>query len=107
MSDNFEYNDEVSKLQNFLIEKGIMELYGMTKDGDVTFKINMVLLKETFPQLYDLIQSDMNETLIDLYQKGVVDISYDENLEASFGLSKDAIDFLQEKGYDIPNFYEE
>ena len=105
--DYSEFEEEIAQLQKFLIEKGALELHGMTQEGDITFKMNMEVLKEVFPPLYEQIMQDIDDTMLDLYQEGLVEVSYDENLDASFGVSDKAYEKLREMGYDIPNFYEE
>lgn len=99
--------EEIAKLQKYLIDVGALELHGMTEDGDITFKMNMEVLKEALPPLYEQIMQDIDKTMLDLYQEGLVEVSYDENLDASFGVSDEAYNKLREKGYELPNFYEE
>lgn len=71
-----------------LIEKGAMEPHGVDSDGEILYRFNMKILKEVAPQMYDNVMDDLDKDLMNLYELGLVDISYDENLNATFSLSE-------------------
>jgi hypothetical protein len=52
------------------------------------------------PELYKEIMEDIDSTMLDLFEKGLVDIEYDENLQAMFKVSEKAKEVLSEMGID-------
>ena len=83
----------------YLEDAGALEWVGMDKDGERILKPNMEVLAEVYPEMYYDLLEDLNETLMGLYDKGLVEIDYDEELEAKFKLSPEAVEFLEENGY--------
>ena len=83
----------------YLEDAGALEWVGMDKDGERILKPNMEILAEVYPEMYYDLLEDLNNTLMGLYEKGLVDIDYDEDLEARFKLSPEAMEFLEENGY--------
>ena len=71
-------SDEEEYLFETLVDLGIAELNGMTKDGEVTYSFDMVKMKEHFPDLYEVMIEETEQALHDLYEKGIVEIEYDE-----------------------------
>ena len=51
------------------------------------FKFNLPVLKKVMPDLYNKIMGDLDEDLMDLYKAGMVDVEYDEDLNAMFRLT--------------------
>lgn len=90
--------EQINEIINYLIERGAVELYGMTDDSEVTYKFNMEVLEEIMPEFYSMIMEEIDNDLLDLYKMGLVDISYDENLEASFSMNDKGREFLKNKG---------
>ena len=80
----------------YLEEEGAVVWEGVDKDGEAVFKFDMEKLKEIMPTLYDEILSDIDEDLMALYQKGLVELEYDEELNASFRLSEKGMEFFED-----------
>lgn len=83
----------------YLEDAGALEWVGMDKNGERILKPNMEILHQVYPEMYYDLLDDLNDTLLALYEKGLVDIEYDEDLETRFTLSPEAIEFLEENGY--------
>jgi hypothetical protein len=79
-----------------LVDLGVAELNGMTKDGEVTYNFDMVKMKEHFPELYEVMIEETEQALVDLYEKGIVEIEYDENLEPYFSIPEEAKHYVQQ-----------
>lgn len=90
--------EEVSKMINYLMEKGAVEIYGMTDFGEITYKFNLKVVEEVLPELYNMIMSEVDNDLLELYELGYVDISYDEELNASFSVNEEGRKYLRESG---------
>jgi len=46
-------------------------------------------------------QQDMDQVLVDLYQQGLIEVSYDENLNALMSISEQGKVALLEAGFDL------
>lgn len=78
-------NDEIIA---YLEEEGAVIWDGVDETGEAVFKFNLERLKEVMPPLYDEIMADIDEDLMKLYKEGLVELEYDENLNAMFKISE-------------------
>jgi hypothetical protein len=78
---------EEEEMMQELIEAGAMIVHGVDEFGEIIYKFNMEILSVFAPPLYEKIMEELDEDLMDLYKMGLVDIDYNENLEASFSIS--------------------
>ena len=81
MDFNKENDDEII---GWLEEQGAISWDGMADNGEALFKFNLEKVKEIMPDLYAEIMADIDEDLMSLYQDGLVEIEYDENLNVLF-----------------------
>jgi hypothetical protein len=72
----------------YLEEQGALIWDGVDKTGEAVFKFNLEILKQVMPPLYDQIMQDIDEDLMLLYKEGLVDLEYDDNLNAMFKISE-------------------
>lgn len=90
--------DDEDKIIAYLEEVGAITWDGM--DGEeAIFKFDMPKLKEVMPGLYNQIMEELDQDLLKLYESGMLDIEYNEKLEASFKLSEQGIAYLESLGY--------
>ena len=86
-----ENNEEIMNIIGDLEDKGIIQWHGMQED-DAVFAVDMEKLKDEIPMLYDSIIEDMlaeiDEALLSLYQKGLISVSWDENLVPQFSITE-------------------
>lgn len=82
--------DEIDAIIAELVDAGALMVDGMYLE-DFTYRFDMTILKEKFPDIYDLIMADIDETVLELMNYGYVSVEYDENLQAHMSLT--------EKGY--------
>jgi hypothetical protein len=106
MNEN-EYDDSDSRLA-YYIEIGAVSLEGMDENGEMIFSISEVA-KEIAPELWQSHIEYVDKSLMELYEAGLVEVEYDENLEATLHLSPEGQKIAKEKGLieldmpDIPN----
>ena len=93
-------DQETEKIIKFLVDAGAAEWDGMGIDGERLYKFNMEILNKVMPSLHDQIMEDIDETMIDLFQKDLVNVEYNENLEAIFKISEQGKEVLKELGID-------
>ena len=106
MNEN-EYEDSDSKLAYYL-EIGAVSLEGMDENGEMIFSISETA-KDIAPELWESHIEYVDKSLMELYEAGLVEVEYDENLEATLHLSPEGQKLAKEKGLieldmpDIPN----
>lgn len=86
----------------YLIEEGAAELDGVDEDGEAIYRFDMDVLEEIMPELHQVMIDDMDTILLDLFKKDLIDISYDENLNAQMTISEAGKQALLEAGFDLP-----
>jgi hypothetical protein len=103
---NEEDNDE--KLAYYL-EIGAVSLEGMDENGELIYSISEDA-KDLAPELWQSHTEYVDRSIIELYEAGLVEIEYDENLNATIHISPEGQRLAREKGLiemdintDIPN----
>jgi len=79
------------------IEIGAITLEGMDENGELIFAIHEKA-KEVAPELWEAHINYVDESLLKLYEKGLMEVEYDENLEATLQLSPEGQKFAKEMG---------
>ena len=93
--------EEQQEIMEHLISEGAAILDGLDENGEPIYKFDMDILEEIMPELHAVMQEDMDQVLVDLYQKGLIDVSYDENLNAMMVISEQGKVALIEAGFDL------
>jgi hypothetical protein len=88
--------DEDEKLA-FYLEIGAIEVMGIEDDGEFIFKITDAA-KELAPELWEAHEDHVNSTLVELYEKGLINVSYDESLEAIIEITPEGMDIIKASG---------
>ena len=99
-----EYNpsdEEHQEIMEYLISEGAAILDGIDENGEPIYKFDMDVLEEVMPELHAVMQEDMDQVLVDLYQQGLIEVSYDENLNALMSISEQGKVALLEAGFDL------
>ena len=91
----------------YLIAEGAAILQGMDENGEPVYKFDMEVLEEVMPELHAAMQDDMDQVLVDLYQKGLIEVSYDENLNTLMSISEQGKVALAEAGFDLDDIEDE
>ncbi len=99
MAEDFDLSDEdFEELMNYYIEIGAVEVSGVLEDGQFIYKITDSA-KELAPELWQMHTEAIDDAMVDLYQKGLVEVEYDEELNAQIKLSKEAKKLMEEYGF--------
>jgi hypothetical protein len=99
--------DEDEKL-NYYIEIGAVEVAGISEEGEFIYSVTE-LAKEIAPDLWAAHEAHVDESLLSLYDMGLVSVSYNEDLEAVIELTDEGKKKAKELGIiqmdisDIPN----
>lgn len=94
-------NEDHAELMEYLVAEGAAILDGMDEDGEPVYMFDMEILEEVMPELHQAMQNDMDSVLVDLYQKGLIEISYDENLNALMSISEMGRQALIQAGFSL------
>jgi hypothetical protein len=93
----------------YYISIGAIELAGMDSDGEFIFNITDKA-KILAPELWQAHQEHVDESLIELYNKGLINVTYNEDLEAVIEMSDEGKQMAKKFGLiemdmntDIPN----
>ena len=98
-----EEDDADAKLAYYL-EIGAVSLEGVDESGEMIFSISEDA-KDLAPELWQSHIEYVDKSLMELYELGLVEVEYDENLEATFHLSPEGQIIAKEKGLielDVP-----
>ncbi len=96
----------------YYLEIGVVSLEGMDENGEMIYSINQELARDLAPELWQSHIDYVDKSLIELYEAGLVEIEYDENLQPTLHLSPEGQKIAKEKGLveidpkdfrDIPN----
>jgi hypothetical protein len=79
------------------IEIGAISIAGMDENGEIIFSINESA-KELAPELWEAHVNYVDESLLSLYENGLIEVEYDENLEATLHLSPEGQRMAKEMG---------
>ena len=83
-----------------LVKSGALKPAGKNKNNEILFVFDIDILKEVYPEMFDALQEELDEDLKKLYELGFVDISYNENLEATFKITEKGKQYLSESHND-------
>ena len=93
----------------YYLEIGAVSLEGMDESGEMIYSISENA-KELAPELWQSHLDYVDKSLLELYEAGLVEIEYDENLQAIIHISPEGKKIAREKGLiemdinqDIPN----
>lgn len=89
--------EALEKIQ-YYIEIGAIRLAGYDENGEAIFELNEALTKELAPELWDAHMEYVDDNLIELYQDGLMEVEYDENLEVTMHFTKRGFEIAKEKG---------
>ncbi len=101
-------NESDEKLAYYL-EIGAVSLEGIDENGEMIYSITE-LAKDLAPELWEAHTEYVDRSLMELYEQGLVEVEYNENLEATLHLTEEGHKVAKEKGLiemdfnrDIPN----
>jgi hypothetical protein len=94
MNDEDYYNERLE----YYIEIGAIRIAGVDKNGDYIFELNEDTTKALAPELWESHMEYVDSSLVKLYEEGLIDVEYDENLDATIILSQEGFEIAKEKG---------
>lgn len=100
-------DDEHREIMEYLISEGAAFFDGVDEDGEAIYGFDMDILEEVSPELYQVLIDDVDKELLILFEKGLLEVSYDEELNATFEISEEGKKTLLEAGFAIDDSEED
>ena len=94
-------NEEHQEIMKYLVAEGAANFDGIDEDGEPIYVFDMDILEDVMPELHAVMQEDIDKELINLYQKGLIEVSYDEDLNAIMNISEQGKIAMAEAGFAI------
>ena len=93
----------------YYLEIGAVSLEGMDENGELIYSISEDA-KDIAPELWQSHIEYVDKSILELYEAGLIEIEYDEDLKATIHISPEGQKLAKEKGLiemdidqDIPN----
>jgi hypothetical protein len=82
---------------DYYIEIGAIDISGVDKDGEILFSVTEKA-KDLAPDLWEAHVKFIDQALVDLYNKNLISVEYNENLEAIISYTPEAENLLKDIG---------
>jgi hypothetical protein len=92
-----EEEEYLERLRHY-IEIGAIREAGIDQDGEIIFEIDEDHTKELAPELWEAHMEYIDNSFLELYKEGLVEVEYDEDLNAIMHLTKEGYDIAIQKG---------
>jgi hypothetical protein len=103
-----DFSSEDGEVLDYYIQIGAIEVAGISEDGEFIFGITD-LAKDVAPDLWQAHQDHVDESMMQLYEMGLINITYDEDLNPLFELTEEGREVSKQFGLiqmddpEIPN----
>lgn len=92
-----EDEEYLERLQHYL-DIGAIREAGIDENGEIIYEIDEDHTKELAPELWESHMEYIDNSFLDLYKEGYVEVEYDEDLNAIMHLTKEGYAIALEKG---------
>jgi len=89
--------ESIAKIEYYL-EIGAIKFAGYDEYGEVLFEINEAVTKDLAPELWYAHEDYVEDRLLDLLEKNLMQVDYDENLEATMIFTEEGYDAAKKMG---------
>lgn len=91
-------NDERFEMNlSYYMEIGAINLVGMDEDGQAVYEITEIA-KEIAPELWEAHIDYVDESLTELFEAGLIEVEYNEDLEAIIHMTPEGYQVAKEYG---------
>jgi len=90
--------EEALRQIQYYIEIGAIKLAGYDEEGEAIFELNENVTKDLAPELWEAHMEYVDDNLTELFEEGLMNVEYDENLEATMHFTKEGYEIALEKG---------
>ena len=104
----YDPSDERHKeIMEYLLAEGAAFLDGMDEDGEPIYGFDLEILEEVMPEMHQVIMDDIDDQLIEMYKDGLIEVSYDEELNAHIKVTEQGRIAMIEAGFDLDDSEED
>jgi hypothetical protein len=97
--EDFEMSEDgFDQMMEHYVEIGAVTVNGIDKTGNFIYVITDKA-KELAPDLWEVHHEMIDEALIGLFEQGLIDVEYDEDLNANMKISDAAREVMYQLGY--------
>ena len=93
------FDKDDDKIIGWLEDQGAIVWDGLADNGEAVFRFDLEKLKEVMPEMYEEIMADVDADLMQLYKMGLVELEYDEDLNAMFRATEKGLKWVEEMGF--------
>jgi hypothetical protein len=82
-------DEQIEGLIDDLISMGALIRQPDPVNGEIIYNVNPERMMEVMPSFHELFMEEVESTILDLYEQGLVNVEYDENLNARYSLTEE------------------
>jgi hypothetical protein len=97
MFNDFDEEEMMNKIQHY-IDIGAIRVAGFTEDGEAIFELNEDTTKDLAPELWEAHEQYIDAELLDLLDNDLMQVEYDEDLNATFNFTLEGYEIAKSKG---------
>jgi len=97
MFEDYDEEEIMLKIQHYL-DIGAIRVAGFTKDGEAIFELNEDVTPLLAPDLWQAHEDYIESELIDLVNNDLMQVEYDEDLNATYHFTREGFDIAKRKG---------
>jgi beta-galactosidase beta subunit len=97
MFNGFDEEEMMNKIQHY-IDIGAIRVAGFTEDGEAIFELNEDTTKDLAPELWEAHEQYIDAELLDLLDNDLMQVEYDEDLNATFNFTLEGYEIAKSKG---------
>jgi hypothetical protein len=97
MFNDFDEEEMMNKIQHY-IDIGAIRIAGFTEDGEAIFELNEDTTRDLAPELWEAHEQYIDAELLDLLDNDLMQVEYDEELNATFNFTLEGYEIAKSKG---------
>lgn len=99
MGEGFELShEEITHIMDHYVEIGAIEVTGILTNGEFIYKITDKA-EEVAPELWGMHVDAVDEAMVGLYEKGLLHVEYDEELNAKIKITEEGKEIMTQLGF--------
>jgi DNA-binding MarR family transcriptional regulator len=97
-------DEQIELLIDDLVEMGALIRQPDPVNGETVYNVVSDRMQEVMPSFHEIFIEEVEQTMLDLYEKGLVNIEYDENLKVLYSLTEEGERVVDEMIMSNPDF---
>lgn len=96
-----EYRTEFKDSEDFMqymFDQDVLSIHGIDESGEFLIQTDLNRAKEVCPPFFEALMEDQDKDLIEMYEAGLINIEYNDDLEVMIGLTEKGIETMKQYG---------